>query len=85
MTYAVPEIVLVRVLGLRALTRVAFRGLGEPILGAMAPDDAVRRLAAVGFAAIADTDARDWARTAPGSAALALPFRGERLIVARRR
>jgi hypothetical protein len=70
--------------GLRAITRVAFRGLGEPILGAMAPSEAAARVAAVGFDVVHDSDARDWTEHAAGSAKLAMPFRGERLLVARK-
>jgi len=35
-----------------------------------------------GFVTIADTNAREWTHLGPGSAALARPFRPERLIVA---
>lgn len=85
MTYAVPEIFVVPVPGLRAITRVAFRGLGEPLRGAMTPDDAAQRVDEVGFVVAHDSDARDWAALAAGSPKLALPFRGERLLVATKR
>jgi methyltransferase (TIGR00027 family) len=84
MTYAVPELVP----GggpLRAITRLAFRALGEPIRGAMTPSDAAARLSAVGFDVVSDTDALDWSRLGPGSPALARPFRAERLVLARKR
>lgn len=84
MTYAVPDLFVVPVPGLRAVTRLAFRGLGEPILGAMAPNQAAARVGSAGFDLVHDSDARDWAELSPGSAQLALPFRGERLLVARK-
>jgi methyltransferase (TIGR00027 family) len=85
MTYAVPDIFVVPVPGLRAITRVAFQGLGEPLRGAMTPHEAAEHVATVGFDAVHDSDAREWASFAPGSPKLALPFRGERLLVAKRR
>jgi methyltransferase (TIGR00027 family) len=84
MTYAIPEIVLLPIPAIGAITRLAFRGLGEALFGAMAPADAAAMVEHRGFAATSDTDARAWAEHAPGSAALALPFRGERLLVATR-
>jgi len=84
MTYSVADIFVVALPGLKALTRVAFRGLGEPILGAMATSEAAARVAAIGFDVVHDSDARDWSELAPGSPNLALPFRGERLLVARK-
>ena len=82
MTYAIPEIVPLPIPAIGALTRLAFRGLGEGLFGAMAPADAAAMLERRGLVPTGDTDARAWAEHAPGSAALALPFRGERLLVA---
>jgi methyltransferase (TIGR00027 family) len=84
MTYAIAEVVPLPIPGIGALTRLAFRGLGEGLYGAMAPGRAAALLADHGFVAVSDTDARDWSALAPGSAALARPFRGERLVVAER-
>lgn len=84
MTYAIAEVVPLPIPGIGALTRLAFRGLGEALHGAMAPERAAALLADHGFVALSDTDARDWSALAPGSAALARPFRGERLLVAER-
>jgi methyltransferase (TIGR00027 family) len=84
MTYAIAEVVPLPIPGIGALTRLAFRGLGEALYGAMPPERAAALLADHGFAAVSDTDARDWSALAPGSAALARPFRGERLLVAER-
>lgn len=83
MTYAIPELVPLPIPGIAAFTKLAFRGLGEGLFGAMPPSQAARMVEAHGFSVVADTDARDWATLAPGSAALARPFRGERLLVAR--
>jgi methyltransferase (TIGR00027 family) len=85
MTYAVPELVLLPIPGARAITQLAFRGLGEALHGAMAPAEAAAAVRRVGYEPLRDGDARDWALRAEGSAALARPFRGERLLVARRR
>lgn len=84
MTYAVPELVLLPIPGIGAITRLAFSGLGEGLFGSMAPADATRLVATHGFTVTSDTDARTWTEHARGSAALARPFRGERLLVAAR-
>jgi methyltransferase (TIGR00027 family) len=84
MTYAIPQLVPLPIPGIRAITRFAFRGLGEALHGAMTPAEAADAAARIGFTALADGDARDWATHAAGSAALARPFRGERLLVARK-
>lgn len=84
MTYAVPELVLLPIPGIGAITRLAFSGLGEGLFGAMTPDAAASLVAAHGFTVTRDSDARTWTEHAPGSAALARPFRGERLLVATR-
>lgn len=82
MTYAVPELVLLPIPGARSITRLAFRGLGEALHGAMTPTAAAQAVLAVGLRPIADGDARSWAEHAHGCATLARPFRAERLLVA---
>lgn len=84
MTYMVPEIVALPVPGARTIARLAFRSLGEPLLGQMTPEAAAALVEDIGYAVHTDDDARRWAELAPGSPKLALPFRGERLLVARR-
>ena len=82
MSYAIPEIVPLPIPGIAAITRLAFLGLGEGLFGAMSPEHAAELVRAHGFEILRDTDARDWAEHAQGSAALARPFRGERLLLA---
>lgn len=83
MTYAIPQLVPLPIPGIGAITKLAFRGLGEGLFGAMTPAQATALVEARGFVVDEDGDARSWARLAAGSAALARPFRGERLLVAR--
>jgi methyltransferase (TIGR00027 family) len=85
MTYAVPKLVLLPIPGVAAITRAAFRGLGEELHGAMTPTEAADAVDRIGFDTIDDSDARDWSTHAEGNATLARPFRGERLLVARKR
>jgi methyltransferase (TIGR00027 family) len=82
MTYAIPTLVPIPSTALRRVTRLAFAALGEPLMGAMEPALARRRLAAAGFGLCHDTDARQWAQLGPGDPLLAIGFRGERLAVA---
>jgi methyltransferase (TIGR00027 family) len=82
MSYAIPELVPLPIPGIAAITRLAFSGLGEGLFGAMTPDDAAQLVRTHGFEVASDTDARDWAALGDGSAALARPFRAERLLVA---
>jgi methyltransferase (TIGR00027 family) len=85
MTYALPQLVALPIPGIRALARVAFRGLGEELRGAMTEAEAAGAVERIGFTVRSDGDAREWSAFADGSPALALPFRAERLLVARRR
>ncbi len=84
MTYVVPEIVAWPLPGARAVARLAFRSLGEPLLGQMTTGAAADLVSEIGFTVRRDGDARQWAIFAPGSPRLALPFRAERLVVAHR-
>lgn len=85
MTYAIPKLVPLPIPGVAAITRVAFKGLGEALHGAMTPTEAADAAHRIGFELVRDGDARDWSALAEGNATLARPFRGERLLVARRR
>lgn len=85
MTYAIPALVPLPIPGVRLITRAAFKGLGEELYGAMSSTEAADAAARIGFDVVSDGDARDWATHAEGNASLARPFRGERLLVARRR
>jgi len=89
MSYAIPEIVplpIPRLLagGIAAITRLAFWGIGEGLFGTMSPQHAKDLVRAHRFDVLRDGDARVWAEHGQGSAALARPFRGERLLIALR-
>lgn len=84
MTYAIPELVALPIPGIAAFTKLAFSGLGEGLFGAMTPAAAAALVRAHGFELLRDSDSRMWSEHAPGSAALARPFRAERLLTARR-
>jgi O-methyltransferase involved in polyketide biosynthesis len=68
-----------------AASRTLFRALGEPILGAITPEDLARELRDAGFDVLSDTGAVDWARAHGGfSARVGRLFGGERLAVCAR-
>ncbi len=83
-TYATPAVVPDGLRPLAGLVKLGFSAIGEPLRGLMRPDEMARRLEAVGFEVLSDTDATDWCAYGPGSATLERPFRAERLVVARR-
>ena len=65
--------------------RAAFRVFGEPLIGAMHPDEAHAMLGRTGFEVTSDTGSTDWSERWGGSPRLARPFSSERLVVARLR
>lgn len=84
MTYAVPKLVGRSAPRLEALVRQGFAWLGEPLRGAMSPQDASRRVQAHGFAPIRDSGQREWAGSRRFAFHLARPLRAERLLVSAR-
>lgn len=84
MTYAVPKLVGRSAPRLEAVVRQGFAWLGEPLRGAMSPQDASRCVQAHGFAPIRDSGQREWAGTRRLAFHLARPLRAERLLVSAR-
>ncbi|MGH1341460.1 MAG: class I SAM-dependent methyltransferase [Nannocystales bacterium] len=81
MTYAVPKLVGRSAPRLEAIVRQGFAWLGEPLRGAMTPQDAARRVRRHGFESIRDTGQREWAGPRKLAFHLARPLRAERLLV----
>lgn len=84
MTYAVPKLVGRSAPRLEALVRQGFSWLGEPLRGAMTPQEAARCVQGHGFVAIRDTGQREWAGSRKLAFHLARPLRAERLLVSAR-
>ncbi len=81
MTYAVPELVGRSAPRLEALVRQGFAWLGEPLRGAMTPQEAAHRVQMHGFESIRDSGQREWAGARNIAFHLARPLRAERLLV----
>lgn len=81
MTYAVPKLVGRSAPRLEALVRQGFSWLGEPLRGAMTPQQAARCVQTHGFESIRDSGQREWAGSRKLAFHLARPLRAERLLV----
>lgn len=81
MTYAVPKLVGRSAPRLEALIRQGFSWLGEPLRGAMSPQQAARCVQRHGFESIRDSGQREWAGSRKLAFHLARPLRAERLLV----
>ena len=84
MTYAVPKLVGRTAPMLEAVVRGGFAWLGEPLQGAMDPNDAASLVQNQGFTPLWDTGQSDWAGRRRLAYHLARPLRAERLLVAER-
>lgn len=84
MTYAVPKLVGRSAPRLEAIVRQGFAWLGEPLRGAMTPQEAARCVQAHGFESIRDSGQREWAGSRKLAYHLARPLRAERLLVSAR-
>lgn len=85
MSYAATPLVPAPLSGFSGIVRSAFAALGEPLRGAMSPEQASARLAKVEFDMNADTDHAHWVGGRRIEPTLAYPFRSERLAEAVRR
>lgn len=84
MTYAVPKLVGRSAPRLEAIVRQGFAWLGEPLRGAMSPQEAARCVQMHGFESIRDSGQREWAGSQKLAYHLARPLRAERLLVSAR-
>ncbi|MCA9707981.1 MAG: class I SAM-dependent methyltransferase, partial [Myxococcales bacterium] len=81
-SYAVPELTVLRSPALARVVEAGFATLGEPLHGTMASEALADLLARHGFVVLADTGNEEWATEHDGSALMARPFWAERLVVA---
>ncbi len=81
MTYMVPK--LLRGAGARVIARSLFGLLGEPLIGAMSPNEARARVDDAGFQVMSDTGGRAWATAHGGHWLASALFAAERLLVSR--
>ena len=84
MTYAVPKLVGRSAPRLEALIQRGFEWLGEPLRGAMTPQEAARCVQMHRFEPIRDSGQREWAGPRKLAFHLARPLRAERLLVSAR-
>ncbi len=82
MTYATPQLTGGDHPRLEAVVRRGFSWLGEPLRGALEPEDAAKLVQKHGFTPNADTGQAVWAGGDRLAYALARPLRSERLLVA---
>ncbi len=81
-SYAVPELTVLRSPALARVIQAGFSALGEPLHGAIASEAFAEQLAQHRFTVLDDSNNRRWAQEHEGSALLARVFDAEHLVVA---
>jgi methyltransferase (TIGR00027 family) len=81
-TYVRPGYVPTEIRSLGAVVQGVFRMFGEPLVGAIDPEEMAALLEGVGFTPTSDTNSEDWARAEGTAVGLPRFFRAERLVVA---